>query len=50
MENTYRPGPATVWGDPYHVLAALSISTTTGRDDRRPKRRRRTKRGPSERA
>jgi hypothetical protein len=46
MNNTYRPSPRYVSGDPYHVLAALAISTTPERGDRRPKRRRRTRRGP----
>ena len=46
MDNTYRPSPRYVSGDPYHALAALAIATITERGDRRPARRRRTKRDP----
>ena len=46
MDNTYRPSPRYVSGDPYHALAALAIANITERDDRRPARRRRTKRNP----
>ena len=50
MDTTYRPSPRFVSGDPYHALAALAITTITERDDRRPTRRRRTKRNPFVRA
>jgi hypothetical protein len=50
MDNTYRPSPRYVSGDPYHVLAALAISTATDRAPRRPKRRRRDKRNPTAQA
>ncbi len=29
MNNTYRPSPRYAAGDPYQMLAALAISTTT---------------------
>ena len=35
MNNTYRPSPRYVSGDPYNVLAALAISTTPERGDSR---------------
>jgi hypothetical protein len=46
MNNTYRSSLRSVSGDPHHVLAVLASSTTRERGDRRPKRRRRTRRGP----
>ena len=42
MDNTYRPGPRYLAGDPYHALAALAIANITERGDRRPTRRRHT--------
>ena len=47
MDTTYRPSPRYVSGDPYHVLAALAIANITERGDRRPTRRRRTRRDPT---
>ena len=47
MDNTYRPGPRYLTGDPYHALAALAIAKITERGDRRSTRRRRTRRGPT---
>jgi hypothetical protein len=50
MDTTYRPSPRFVSGDPYQALAALAITTIIERDDRRPARRRRSKRNLFHRA
>ena len=49
MDTTYRPSPRYVSGDPYHVLAALAITTITERGDRRQRAVRNTPTDPPQR-
>ena len=46
MDNTYRPGPRYLAGDPYHALAAIAIANITERGDRRQRAVRNTPTDP----